>query len=138
MPLVDILLVETCFGSSGSVVTIGLVDVSFFGSEPEGGGFVGGEVESGDGDFVGFEEGGGVVEGEGFLLRTKAGMRAREGKERVRMEEEGKDKIGGEKRDESSTRRSRVETKRDQSSDSPEVEPTCPATNYTPSHPYCS
>ena len=64
-----------------------MVDVSFFGSDPEGGGFVVGEVESGDGDFVGFDVGGGVLEGEGFLLK-KRGRKMMEGKGRIRFHDE--------------------------------------------------
>lgn len=66
MTFVDILLVETCFGSS-SIVPVGLVDVAFLGSDPEGGGFVVGEIQGGDGNLVGFDVGGGVLEVEGFL-----------------------------------------------------------------------
>jgi len=72
MTLVDILLIETCFGSC-SIVSIGLVDVSFFCSDPEGGGFVVGEVEGGDGYFVGFGVCGGVEEGESFLKIVEEG-----------------------------------------------------------------
>ncbi len=53
VPFVDIVLVETGFGAC-AVVSVRLVDVTFFGPHPEGCGFVVGEVESCDGDFTGF------------------------------------------------------------------------------------
>jgi hypothetical protein len=78
MALVDVVLVETGF-STGMVVAVGLVDVAFFGANPEGGGLVGGEVEGGNGDFVGFGVSW-VTKIEGFLSyirKTDAKQRGR-------------------------------------------------------------
>lgn len=47
---VDIVLVESSFGA-GAVVAVGLVDIAFFGADPESGGLVVGEVERRNGYF---------------------------------------------------------------------------------------
>lgn len=53
MAFVDIVLVETGF-CTRTVVSVRLVDVTFFCPNPEGCGFVIWEVEGRDGDFAGF------------------------------------------------------------------------------------
>lgn len=81
MTLVDVVLVETGFGPC-AIVPVGLVDVAFLGPDPEGGRFVVGEVERGDGDLVRLDVGGGVLEFEGFLRARNGGIElARERRE---------------------------------------------------------
>lgn len=53
MASVDVVLVEAGF-SAGAVVAVCLVEITFFGADPEGCGFVVGEAEGRDGDFAGF------------------------------------------------------------------------------------
>lgn len=53
MPLVHVVMIQTRFGSS-AVVSVRLIDVSFFRTDRERGGLVVGEVETRDGDLVGF------------------------------------------------------------------------------------
>lgn len=52
MTFIHVMLIEASFGSR-TVITIGLIHISFFRTNPECGCFVVGEVQCGDGNFIG-------------------------------------------------------------------------------------